>query len=153
MKSLFKKSLDNYFSIKDFNLKINGIEDKEGIYFVYTNNPIYINNYPLNKKLKSKCYNVSFLIKRFNLYCEDKKQILYIGSSGSLKTRIRNLYNTMYRNSLSHTGGSALSQIDNFNDLYLSYVYVGNCRDRETSELELFSAKKGFLPFANMRYW
>ena len=152
--------LSKLYTIKDLrNGSIKEIPKTSGVYFILMplDFPLHINSETDGSKLTSKgdpsVYPIEKLLKKVKHYEMEeplKSHLLYIGSSNNIKRRI-NQYINPYSN---HSGGRDIWQLENSEDLLVSYIECST--EKESEELEhrlLISYKNiyGTYPFANWR--
>lgn len=162
---IFEKSLEHEYRLNCFSdecykyTNCNYLKGP-GIYFIYSKSTnIKINSKTKNCALKSKAYSKNFLKYKLSAN-RSKKCILYIGKTcQTLRGRVRALYKTMFEptdvSNLNHVGGRALSQIDNYDDLFVSFYKYSNINRSKLQEKEFkiisqYVDKYNELPFANM---
>ena len=125
--------------------------NKKGVYYVYTSkrlnvNREYINDVYYNNK---KIYDADYLYKKL-LLTNINNNILYIGESGDIECRIKQLVCMMYSNAKKpRKGGICLKGLSHY-DKKLNVGFVE--KNIETSEIKEFANNNGFLPFANMKF-
>lgn len=140
----------------------------EGVYIVAMSKPL--KKIPINKdKVKFDNWKIdtiptndfSRIKKRLSKFWLSDETILYIGESSNIKSRIKQYYKTVNKNSENHKGGFWLKYIDIPNDTFIYYIECANSNAYEAEMLCAFfeqvsteNRKRLFgtgivLPFAN----
>ena len=87
----------------------------------------------------------------YDKWLQGNREILYIGYTHGLKTRIRTLKKYSRGENVPHRGGRALWQVDKWQDIYQLYWTVTNDVGLKGRLLGFHLDDYGCLPFANDR--
>ncbi|MEG0157162.1 MAG: hypothetical protein RR472_04835 [Anaerovoracaceae bacterium] len=79
---------------------------------------------------------------------EEEQRLLYVGNSGNLRRRIKQLIKYGYNKGDNHEGGKHIWCIENNKDLIVTFEECENYKERKKEELENYMDRNGSFPFA-----
>ena len=148
---LKKFGCKGFLTINELIINPRQIPDESGIYFILyikKEKPVFL-EIGTGGYFKGKNPNVSIDLLKVNWI--ENSMVIYIGKTGSLNSRIRQLLRFGQGKNVGHYGGRLIWQIKDHQNLVVCWKTENSPKTVELELLNQFETTYGKLPFANLQ--